>query len=177
MGWYQLDKRCGLFWIYDVGYGALRRQPAASFGVPGGSRKKYQFLPDASGRSDLLHKQRRNDQPCSTLYRWRARVPCVECKRRYQDFYLELPYPGKDRQRIGRLIPWKVNKNYLKESREKTQLFPALFFLFHRKLRPMKQKTLRENAHLREAETCRKRPRETPGCAKAHPCLYKKRFK
>ena len=41
-------------------------------------------------------------------------------------------------------------------------------FLFHRKLRPMKQKTLREDAHSREAETCRKRPRETPECAKAH---------
>ena len=26
----------------------------------------------------------------------------------------------------------------------------------------MKQKTLREDAHSREAETCRKRPRETP---------------
>ena len=26
----------------------------------------------------------------------------------------------------------------------------------------MKQKTLREDAHPREAETCRKRPRETP---------------
>ena len=33
----------------------------------------------------------------------------------------------------------------------------------------MKQKTLREDAHSREAETCRKRPRETPECAKAHP--------
>ena len=32
----------------------------------------------------------------------------------------------------------------------------------------MKQKMLREDAHSREAETCRKRPRETPGCAKAH---------
>ena len=32
----------------------------------------------------------------------------------------------------------------------------------------MKQKTLREDAHSREAETCRKRPRETPECAKAH---------
>ena len=31
----------------------------------------------------------------------------------------------------------------------------------------MKQKTLREDAHSREAETCRKRPRETPECAKA----------
>ena len=30
------------------------------------------------------------------------------------------------------------NKKYLKESREKRQLFPALFFLFHRKLCPMK---------------------------------------
>ena len=44
-------------------------------------------------------------------------------------------------------------------------------FLFHRKLRPMKQKTLREDAHSREAETCRKRPRETPECAKAHSSL------
>ena len=32
----------------------------------------------------------------------------------------------------------------------------------------MKQKTLREDAHSREAETCCKRPRETPECAKAH---------
>ena len=31
--------------------------------------------------------------------------------------------------------------------------------LFHRKLRPVKQKMLREDAHLREAETCRKRKR------------------
>ena len=29
-------------------------------------------------------------------------------------------------------------------------------FLFHRKLRPKKQKTLREDAHSREAEICRK---------------------
>ena len=35
----------------------------------------------------------------------------------------------------------------------------------------MKQKTLREDAHSREAETCRKRPRETPECAKAHSFL------
>ena len=55
-------------------------------------------------------------------------VPCIECKGWYQDFHLELPYPGEDRQCTGRLIPWKVNKNYLKESREKRQLFPALFF-------------------------------------------------
>ena len=41
-------------------------------------------------------------------------------------------------------------------------------FLFHRKLRPMKQKTLREDAHSREAETCRKRPRSARECAKAH---------
>ena len=47
-------------------------------------------------------------------------------------------------------------------------------FLFHRKLRPMKQKTLREDAHSREAETCRKRPRETPECAKAHSFLLPK---
>ena len=32
----------------------------------------------------------------------------------------------------------------------------------------MKQKTLREDAHLREAETCRKRPRSARECAKAH---------
>ena len=32
----------------------------------------------------------------------------------------------------------------------------------------MKQKTLREDGRSREAETCRKRLRETPECAKAH---------
>ena len=32
----------------------------------------------------------------------------------------------------------------------------------------MKYKMLREDAHSREAETCRKRPRETPEGAKAH---------
>ncbi len=32
----------------------------------------------------------------------------------------------------------------------------------------MKQKTLREDAHSREAETCRKRPRSARECAKAH---------
>ena len=32
----------------------------------------------------------------------------------------------------------------------------------------MKQQTLREDAYSREAETCRKRPRETPECVKAH---------
>ncbi len=37
MGRYQLDKWYGLFWIYDVGYGTLRRRPAASFGFPGGA--------------------------------------------------------------------------------------------------------------------------------------------
>ena len=35
----------------------------------------------------------------------------------------------------------------------------------------MKQKTLREDAHLREAETCRKRPRSARECAKAHSFL------
>ena len=35
----------------------------------------------------------------------------------------------------------------------------------------MKQKTLREDAHSRKAETCRKRPRETPECAEAHSFL------
>ena len=44
-------------------------------------------------------------------------------------------------------------------------------FLFHRKLRPMKQKTLREDVHSREAETCRKRPRSARECAKAHSFL------
>ena len=39
-------------------------------------------------------------------------------------------------------------------------------FLFHRKLRPMKQKTLREDAHSREAETCRKRPRSARECVR-----------
>ena len=50
-------------------------------------------------------------------------------------------------------------------------IIAAVLFLFHRKMRPMKQKTLREDAHSREAETCRKRPRETPECAKAHSFL------
>ena len=36
----------------------------------------------------------------------------------------------------------------------------------------MKYKMLREDAHSREAETCRKRPRETPECAKAHSFLF-----
>ena len=45
-------------------------------------------------------------------------------------------------------------------------------FLFHRKLRPMKQKTLREDAHSREAEICRKRPRSARECAKAHSFLW-----
>ena len=35
------------------------------------------------------------------------------------------------------------------------------------------KKTLREDAHSREEETCRKRPREKPECAKAHSILYK----
>ena len=47
-------------------------------------------------------------------------------------------------------------------------------FLFHRKLRPMKQKTLREDAHSREAEICRKRPRSARECAKAHSFLLPK---
>ena len=47
-------------------------------------------------------------------------------------------------------------------------------FLFHRKLRPMKQKTLREDAHSREAETCRKQPRSARECAKAHSFLLPK---
>ena len=39
----------------------------------------------------------------------------------------------------------------------------------------MKQKTLREDAHSREAETCRKRPRSARECAKAHSfSLYRK---
>ena len=36
----------------------------------------------------------------------------------------------------------------------------------------MKQKTLREDAHSREAETCRKRPRSARECAKAHSFLF-----
>ena len=47
-------------------------------------------------------------------------------------------------------------------------------FSFHRELRPMKQKTLREDAHSREAETCRKRPRSARECAKAHSFLLPK---
>ena len=47
-------------------------------------------------------------------------------------------------------------------------------FLFHRKLRPMKQKTLREDAHSREAEICRKRPRSARECAKAHSLFWSK---
>lgn len=39
----------------------------------------------------------------------------------------------------------------------------------------MKQKTLREDAHSREAETCRKRPRSARECAKAHSYLRRKR--
>ena len=35
----------------------------------------------------------------------------------------------------------------------------------------MKPKTLREDAHSREAETCRKRPRSARECAKAHSFL------
>ena len=35
----------------------------------------------------------------------------------------------------------------------------------------MKQKTLREDAHSREAETCRKRPRSARECARAHSFL------
>ena len=35
----------------------------------------------------------------------------------------------------------------------------------------MKQKTLREDAHSREAETCRTRPRSARECAKAHSFL------
>ena len=35
----------------------------------------------------------------------------------------------------------------------------------------MKQKTLREDAHSREAEICRKRPRSARECAKAHSFL------
>ncbi len=38
----------------------------------------------------------------------------------------------------------------------------------------MKQKTLREDAHSHEEETCRKRPREKPECVKAHSVLYKR---
>ena len=49
-----------------------------------------------------------------------------------------------------------------------TILLAGVFF--HGKLRPMK-KTPREDVHSREAETCRKRPRETPECAKAHSFL------
>ena len=36
----------------------------------------------------------------------------------------------------------------------------------------MKQKTLREDAHSREAETCRKRPRSARECAKVHSLFY-----
>ena len=49
-----------------------------------------------------------------------------------------------------------------------TILLAGVFF--HGKLRPMK-KTPREDVHSREEETCRKRPRETPECAKAHSFL------
>ena len=41
-------------------------------------------------------------------------------------------------------------------------------FCFNRKLYHMKQKTLREDAHLREAEICRRRPRSVRECALAH---------
>ena len=38
----------------------------------------------------------------------------------------------------------------------------------------MKQKTLREDAHSREAEICRKRPRSARECAKAHSLFWSK---
>ena len=39
----------------------------------------------------------------------------------------------------------------------------------------MKQKTLREDAHLREAETCRKRPRSARECDCKEYNKYRKR--
>ena len=44
-------------------------------------------------------------------------------------------------------------------------------FLCHRKLRPMTQKNAPWDAHSREKETCRKRPRSARECAKAHSFL------
>ena len=42
----------------------------------------------------------------------------------------------------------------------------------------MKQKTLREDAHSREAETCRKRPRSARECAKTYSLVmvYNKKY-
>ena len=39
----------------------------------------------------------------------------------------------------------------------------------------MKQKALREDAHSREAETCRKRPRLARECAKTHSFYLRKK--
>ena len=137
MGRYQLDKWYGLFWIYDVGYGTLR------VGLPHHSGSQA-----GAGRSISSSQMRPGDLIFYTnsggtinhvaLYIGGGACAMHRMQGWYQDFHLELPYPGEDRQCTGRLIPWKVNKNYLKESREKRQLFPALFFLFHRKLCPMK---------------------------------------
>ena len=62
----------------------------------------------------------------------------------------------------------KLNKEIEETLYEKS----CRVFLCHRKLCPMTQKNAPRDAHAREEGICRKRPRSTRECAKAHSILY-----
>ena len=62
----------------------------------------------------------------------------------------------------------KLNKEIEETLYEKS----CRVFLCHRKLCPMTQKNAPRDAHSREEGICRKRPRSTRECAKAHSILY-----
>ena len=129
MGRYQLDKWYGLFWIYDVGYGTLRRRPAASFGSQAGA-----------GRSISSSQMRPGDLIFYTnsggtinhvaLYIGGGRVCHASNARMVLRFPPGITVPRRRSSMYWAINSWKVNKKYSKESREKRQLFPALFFCF-----------------------------------------------
>ena len=51
------------------------------------------------------------------------------------------------------------------------------FFQFHRKVRPVKLKTLREDAHCGVQCRCRKRPPQARECAKTHSLLFHRKHR
>ena len=76
------------------GFEKLRNFPSTLLRFPGEQRKTDQVESDEAGRSDLLRKQPRKDQPCCHVHRKWTDHPRSEPKKRNQDLYLELQNSG-----------------------------------------------------------------------------------
>ena len=92
---------------------------------------------------------------------------------------MELPHTGEDRQ-----CTWGLTNQWIKDKRIKRMKNAlsgrqdagrSIFYLTGKfdGTSLLNKKALRANdAHSREDEECRRRPRETPECAKAHSFLF-----